>query len=402
MQLSVLKNRLSVPSVIVILLGAILFIALAGALHFLLDRQVRSSILRHAETKATEWSSQFFGNIPEAEKIFKEGPLPEAEISRLKKSFAMVDILRLEFYDEKGKSTFVSNTPDLGPDAIGESVAQRVYRSGQPAFEIHRNEGGNQHGGPDTYVEAIFPATLPSGERIGAFEVYVDVSVLEDALEDSFREISWILIISTTIILAIPAAAYVIRTQQLRNRDMRLLELTKYDQLTGILNRNSMSETMHELFEEQESPENIGVLFVDVDFFKQVNDRFGHACGDLLLKHIADILRQSVRNSDDVVGRFGGDEFIVLCRNIDRADFERLYGRLMDKVNTPLHYLDQTYTPSLSIGAYLTQPGDTQKTALHRADLAVYAAKRGGRGQVVEYSNELEGLFKQDESRRRA
>ncbi|POF29202.1 GGDEF domain-containing protein [Roseibium marinum] len=402
MQLSVLKNRLSKPSVIAVLLGAILFIALAGALHTLLDWQVRSSILKHAETKTAAWSTQFFGNIPNAQKVFAEGTLTQEEIRRLEKSFSMVDILHFEFFDEAGHRVLASNTGDPVPDDDSQNMALKVYRSGEPVFAIHHNEGGEQHGGADTVVEAFFPATLPTGERIGSVEVYVDVSELEDALEDSFEEISWILIFATTFILALPAAAYVIRTQQLRNRDMRLLELTKYDQLTGILNRNSISETLEQLLDVSATPQNVGILFVDVDFFKQVNDRFGHACGDRLLKHIADILQQSVRGSNDVVGRFGGDEFIVLCRDIDNADFQHLYGRLMERVKMPFRYQDQNYTPSLSVGAYLARAGDTQKTALHRADLAVYAAKRAGRSQVVEYSSDLEGLFKQEERRQTA
>lgn len=74
----------------------------------------------------------------------------------------------------------------------------------------------------------------------------------------------------------------------------------------------------------------------------------------------------------------------------------------MEGAKKPCTHEDKSYTPSLSVGAYLTQADDTEKTALHRADLAVYAAKRRGRGQVVEYSEDLEGLFKQDMARQTA
>ncbi|WP_068409912.1 GGDEF domain-containing protein [Labrenzia sp. OB1] len=389
---------------IAVLLGATLFISMSGALHALLDWQVRSSILRHAENKTADWSSQFLGKTANARKMFVEGAFSEEEIRRLESSFSMVDMLHFEFFNEDGESIFVSSTDTPGPFESSRKKALEVYLTGEPVFEIHHNEEEEreQHDGPDTVVEAFFPATLPNGERIGSIEVYMDVSELEDALEASFQEISWILIIATSLILAIPAAAFVIRTQQLRNRDKRLLELTKYDQLTGILNRNSISETLDRLFDGPEPPQRIGILFVDVDFFKQVNDRYGHVCGDRLLKHIADILRESVRGSEDIVGRFGGDEFILLCRDIEEVDFQHLYGRLMDRIKIPFRYQDQNYTPSLSVGAYLSNEGDTQKTVLHRADLAVYAAKRRGRGQVVEYSSDLEDLFKQVEPRQSA
>lgn len=125
-------------------------------------------------------------------------------------------------------------------------------------------------------------------------------------------------------------------------------------------------------------------------------------CGDRLLKHIARILQASTRNKDDIVGRFGGDEFVVIASNISQENFRKLYGRVMEGAKAPCVYEDKSYVPSLSVGAYLTTDQDTEKTAIHRADLAVYAAKRRGRGQVVEYTTDLEDLFAQDDGRQSA
>jgi|GEM_PF-2287609 len=402
MRLPNLKKWLKKPAVIASIAGLVLLCGLAASLHGLLDRQVQDSILRNAEIKAQNWSERFFRIVPNAEQMFVPGtPTPEG-MPRLVDSFAMVDILRFELFDPEGRQTFISDRSDIERDEPSNPTALEVYRTGQPKFFAFHNDDDEHAGEPNTFVEAYVPAIAPSGERVGTMEVYVDVSPLEQALEDAFRQISWFLVVGTTIILAIPAAAYVLRTQQLRSRDQRLLELTRYDQLTGVLNRNSISDILETTFESADTSAGLGVLFVDVDFFKQVNDRFGHACGDRLLLHIAGILKASTRNEEDIVGRFGGDEFVVLCRDISRKEFRKLYGRVMEGAKTPCSHEGQSYTPSLSVGAYLTGEDDTRKTALHRADLAVYAAKRGGRGQVVEYSGELESLFKPEDARKSA
>lgn len=402
MSRSGISTWLKKPLVLTVIAAGLLLGGVAGAVHMLLDWQVMNSIRHNAEVKAMTWSKRLFENVPNAERMFEEDAVADADIMNLVNSFAMIDIVRFELFDMHGHQTFLVG--DLNVDH-GETVNQNAlatYQTGQARLFVIHDEEAENAGGPDTFVEAYVPAVTPSGKRVGTIELYVDVSPLEEALETAFQQIGWLLILGTTIVLAIPAAAYIHRTRQLRKQDRRLLELTRYDQLTGILNRNSVSEFLETFFQSSSAANGLGVLFVDVDYFKQVNDQYGHACGDLLLKHIAGILRDSTRKNADIVGRFGGDEFVVLAPGISREEFRKLYGRVMEGAKKPCTHEDKSYTPSLSVGAYLTQADDTEKTALHRADLAVYAAKRRGRGQVVEYSEDLEGLFKQDMARQTA
>ncbi len=400
MQAENLRIWLKKPLVIAVLSGLLLLTGVTAALQGLLDWQVQRSILRNAEIKAENWSTDFFRLVPDAEGMFVAGTDVPPDVVRMESSFAMVDILRFELFDPEGTRTYLSGSDAVELNEASSETAVEVYRTGKPAFYSAHDDEAEEKGNSHTYIEVYLPAVTPSGQRLGTMEIYVDVSSLEVALEDAFAEISWLLVIGTTLILAIPAAAYVRRTRQLRNQDQRLLELTRYDQLTGVLNRNSISDVLDEAFSAPDQSDGLGVLFVDVDYFKQVNDRFGHACGDRLLRHIADLLKSSIRGEEDIVGRFGGDEFVVLCRDIGQAKFRALCARVMEGARAPCEYEGRSYTPSLSAGAYLTRPGDTQKSALHRADLAVYAAKRGGRGQVVEYSDKLETLFEQETAKR--
>lgn len=382
--------------------GLILLAGIASAVHLMLDWQVHRSIERNAEIKARNWSKNFFLTIPNAEKMFSMGTNVPEDLSRLDDSFAMIDTIHFELFDTSGQRTYLSTNGQIEVETPFSQTALETFETGEPQFYFLHDEAAEAAGQPDAIVEAYVPAETPDGRRVGTIEVYVDVSPLKEALEDTFQQLSWLLIMGTTVLLAIPASAYVYRTNQLRKKDQRLLDLTRYDQLTGVLNRNSIADVLAQKFTTPETASGLGVLFVDVDFFKQVNDQYGHACGDRLLKHIADILQASTRSSDDIVGRFGGDEFVIIAADISQEDFRKLQERVMDGAKTPCVHEDKFYVPSLSVGAYLTTPQDTQKSALHRADLAVYAAKRRGRGQVVEYVPDLEGLFAEETARKSA
>ncbi|MCV0427346.1 MAG: GGDEF domain-containing protein [Roseibium sp.] len=383
--------------------AAILMTVVALSLDVLIDWQVQIAIRKDAEVRASNWAENYLRTTPSVRRTVEKGIITPAELNRLETSFALAGVIRFQMFDKNGMLTLLSDSGVLGPAEFFNTKALKVYETGEPQIFVHDVEDETPlPGNVETYVAVYLPATLPSGERIGALEVYVDVSEFEEALEGGFNWISGYLIFGTFAVLLLPAAAYVHRTRQVMRKDRQLLELTRYDQLTGVLNRNSISKFLDDHFNRVDSSENLGILFVDLDYFKQVNDHYGHARGDHLLQHIAGILKSSVRSRDDVVGRFGGDEFVVLVRDATVEEFRKLYGRVMEAAQSPYDKDGQTYVPSLSIGAYISSPGDTEKQALHRADIAVYAAKRRGRGQVVEYSKEMEGLFKQESAKQSA
>jgi len=379
------------------------------ALDTLIDWQVQEAIKRNAEERALNWSHNFLETTPSAIELIQTGKGDMDDINRLEDSFALVNIIRFQLFDEEGRQTFLSNGSldrDSNYGDVPNGNAVRAFETGQPVIVVHHDDNDERTDGdprvPETYIEAYVPAITSSGEKVGTIELYVDASAFEEALEDTFQEVSIYLVAGTVLVLLFPIGAFVRRTQQLMQNDKRMLELTRYDQLTGVFNRNSTTQHLKALFIDPDRAAGTGILFVDVDYFKQVNDKYGHACGDILLKHIADVLKSSIRLKDDVVGRYGGDEFVILCRNITKEDFRGLWQRVMEGAKTPCTHEGNSYTPSLSVGAYLSRDGDTEDLALHRADLAVYAAKRGGRNQVVEYSEDLEGLFKNEAAQKSA
>jgi diguanylate cyclase (GGDEF)-like protein len=127
----------------------------------------------------------------------------------------------------------------------------------------------------------------------------------------------------------------------------------------------------------------LGVLFVDLDYFKVVNDTFGHEAGDAVLSTIAKRIQDSVREGD-IVGRLGGDEFVVLCHDVTGLSEAIDVGqRLRDAVARPISIRGGTATVDASVGVTLGSTGDDAASLMRRVDRASYRAKETGRGRVV-------------------
>lgn len=155
---------------------------------------------------------------------------------------------------------------------------------------------------------------------------------------------------------------------------------TQLDSLTQVANRSRLETELEvELRRAERYGSKFSVLFMDLDQFKQINERFGHLAGDQLLSEVADLILSRVRSAD-TVGRWGGDEFMILCRqtSISRA------ARLAESLRETLHnarFLDGQRC-TISIGMTAQMPDDSLATLFGRAREALEEAKRLGRDQV--------------------
>lgn len=151
------------------------------------------------------------------------------------------------------------------------------------------------------------------------------------------------------------------------------------DTLTGLKNRRAMDHVMTRL---PGGPADYALMHLDLDFFKAVNDTFGHAAGDYVLQEAARIMISETRE-EDTVARIGGDEFVLMFRlPTDRDRLAAIADRLIRRLQAPIRFGDQICHVSASIGiAIAGQDAETPADLLHRADLALYAAKRAGRGR---------------------
>ncbi|WP_286199057.1 diguanylate cyclase domain-containing protein [Mycolicibacterium sp. ELW1] len=161
----------------------------------------------------------------------------------------------------------------------------------------------------------------------------------------------------------------------------RLRELARIDSVTGLVNRG---ETLARFDAALKDPQaRLGVLYCDMDHFKQINDTWGHAVGDAVLSTIAARMRECV-HLEDTVGRIGGDEILILLPGVESTEKAVEVGeRIRALAAEPIHQFGLTITTTLSIGATSSAPGESSATVTARADAAMYRAKQAGRNAVA-------------------
>ncbi|GAA3338083.1 hypothetical protein GCM10020358_16860 [Amorphoplanes nipponensis] len=173
-------------------------------------------------------------------------------------------------------------------------------------------------------------------------------------------------------------------TEDVRLRD-ELRQRATFDALTGCRNRAATLAALGEALAGPGRTRGTAVVFIDLNDFKQVNDRYGHAAGDRLLIHVAGRLRAAVRDGD-VVGRFGGDEFVVICADVADAEEARRIGETLLAAlgESCLELAGARLLPQASIGVAWGEAGTGAPDALiARADTAMYAAKKARTGRLA-------------------
>jgi diguanylate cyclase (GGDEF)-like protein len=171
---------------------------------------------------------------------------------------------------------------------------------------------------------------------------------------------------------------------ELEEKNRELQELAYYDPLTGLPNRRFFFEHASLIFEEVKRYEKpLSLLVMDIDYFKEINDTYGHDVGDLVLKTFAGLLRGIVRQSD-ICARFGGEEFVVLLPNTDLEGARVLAERIRTAVaKNPVEYDSIVIIFTVSIGASQYRKGmQSIDELIKEADIALYRAKEGGRNRV--------------------
>lgn len=202
------------------------------------------------------------------------------------------------------------------------------------------------------------------------------------------------LVFTSVIVITVgwPLAHYFMRQQgELRKMTARLRRAVRFDDLTGLSNRKTFISEATALIGFARKDRGAGaLLFLDVDRFKSINDTFGHAVGDRVLKSLATAIRGCIREGD-LAGRLGGEEFAVFLVDADREEARRISERIrltVREIAGGLGLDDRVIT--ISIGLAMHSPREDIDETLKQADHNLYAAKRRGRDLVVDDDPDLQ------------
>ena len=199
---------------------------------------------------------------------------------------------------------------------------------------------------------------------------------------DLASRLSHLVIIETMMALILMAFGVLMLVNEHVTGELR--RMAERDFLTGVFNRRAFLGQLEKAGSlAQRSQTALPVLLVDLDHFKQINDKHGHRTGDEVLRHFVTVAEACLRKHD-VLGRMGGEEFAVFLPQTSREDAQRVTERLRSLVAAQPLMTDRGPVPlTVSIGLAMCQPGEPTENALHRADQAMYQAKASGRNQVV-------------------
>ena len=268
---------------------------------------------------------------------------------------------------EDGQGFTCLHSSQSVPELIESSVLQQLLTS-------------HDHGLPDQlpYPNAcglILPFHVDS--RLGA----LCVQTREPLAPDSHAEVDFLLAATQLIERSLRSHLQSLREQDLRQR-------AETDTLTGLANRSTFELKLQQAFRQPlENGTQIGLLFIDLDRFKQINDTHGHDVGDWLLVEVAARLRTQVR-ANDLVARLGGDEFTVILNDLhEHEDACRIAEKICQALGEPFIHPSMTLHSGASIGlAWAPSHGRNAAELVKAADLAMYAAKQRGRGNWISAS----------------
>src|SRR4051812_48374155 len=318
-----------------------------------------------------------------------EAQVIEAGVSGARE-FAAFDFAVVTLFD---RSTSEHEICAVSGEGANELVGQRFkHNSGLVSMVVANRHALPYRGDYDSSRQVVFtrrlvPPEMPSllvlpllvHER--ALGTLVLGSRRKGAFGDSVRP--------TLEVLASHVAVSLANARMLA----RLEEMATLDGMTGLYNKRALQDVaMQKLKSAQRFKKPLSLLVCDIDHFKRVNDTYGHDVGDLVIKGFADVLKR-VKRDTDAVGRFGGEEFVIVCEETDERGAMLLAERIRSELEaTKFHTELGPLSVTCSVGAALFPvAGQTWEQLFKSTDEALYASKRGGRNRCTLWTPKLQG-----------
>lgn len=272
----------------------------------------------------------------------------------------------VKMFRAKGKQELIDIMPaDISPECQpdGENSHQKSLRMNQLAFEkgVHKFEWQARAMDGTLFWISVVMTTIRMDKSIIQHVSVRDITIRKGLEEEN------------------------------KKQKKLLMHQVEHDILTGLPNRNLLQDRLTQAIKKASRDQKVlGIVFVDIDKFKSVNDSLGHDAGDMLLKQIAHVMQNSVRETD-TVARLSGDEFIILLDGCgDTSDILVAIRKLVLAFQNPLHIGNESFKVTMSMGVSVyPNDGESASSLLKNADIAMYKAKIEGRNRYKFFDQEM-------------
>ncbi len=379
--------------------GILLFVVILGLLiggcWATIDVVAENLLNRDASDSASDWAKFVATNVTDLAQI-AAGEQPSARsLDFFQAARATGQVFRYVIYNPEGYSQLVAGKRGVSfVDISTFSVeAKEAVASDAPVVDAKSGGVGDI---PRYFAEAFVPVRV-NGHPVAVVAAFVDETSRRANFYTHILWASVVLCSLTGLAFGVPAVAWYRRTLEKQRADRRIQFLAHHDVLTGLANRARLAEWLQAaLAVLPPSGALIAVHYIDIDYFKQVNDNLGHDGGDFLLSTIGARLRDMTR-IEDMVARLGGDEFVVVQTGlVAKPQAWEFAKRLAAVIGAPMNFNGQEIRVRVTIGvAFAPADGATPERILKSADLALYDGKAAGRDCIRVFAREMDEAMQQ-------
>ena len=370
-------------------------LAVVGGVFFVNEHAVESMLREDSLTSSLATARLFESNLLDIDDILTGANPSEKSKSFIHETMKNANVQKFVIYDLAGKAVLDSsnlnhivlgdgkpNTPN--PNALAAIAAT------EPSTSLKTDEDVSDE---ELLAETYMPM-IRGGIVVGATKINLNQTLRAQILRHGFGLSSIFAALVAALGFVVPAFGFHWRTRQKLRADDNIRFLADHDSLTRLPNRRHfMAQFTQRLQESSRANMNTLVHFIDLDYFKDINDRFGHAFGDEMLSAVAGRLKGSLRVGD-VVSRIGGDEFLVAQFGLkDEAGISAATFRIVDSLQKPFYIMGQEIIATMSVGTAVSpQDGTEAEQLIKNADTAVYVVKAKGRNGHCQFNPEFDDV----------
>ena len=341
-----------------------------------------SLLHQRATAKAERWAHYVAENVADLEQIAAGEQPSAASMAFFQWSMRVGSVVRYEIYNRQGYSQLVSDRQRTALVDVSEFKPDAAAVAKSREISAAVKEGGRDDL-PAFFAEAYVPV-VASDRTIAVVAAYVDETEERTQVVHTFLLVAGGLCALTSLAFVVPAGAWYRRTLEKERADAEIEFLARHDGMTRLANRPHLNERLTELLDRAvRTRREIALLHLDIDHFKNINDRFDHQIGDAVLQLVGDRIREST-GPEDLIARIAGDEFVIVQTDIPGdAEAEHLAQRLVEIMSHPFLVGGREIAASASVGVALApRDGRDPERLMHGAELALDRCKaEGGNGR---------------------